>query len=125
MAAIPWVAPSQSVRNRSVEAATLETDSGETLSVTISIGGACCSSIAGQGDGPALFKAADENLEVRGSVLASDAFFPFPDGVEAAMDAGVAAILQPGGSVRDEEVVAAANEHDLAMAFTGIRHFRH
>jgi phosphoribosylaminoimidazolecarboxamide formyltransferase / IMP cyclohydrolase len=59
------------------------------------------------------------------SCLASDAFFPFPDGVEAAADAGVAAIAQPGGSVRDDEVIAAANAHGIAMVFTGMRHFRH
>jgi phosphoribosylaminoimidazolecarboxamide formyltransferase/IMP cyclohydrolase len=61
----------------------------------------------------------------RGSVLASDAFFPFPDGVEAAAEAGVTAIAQPGGSVRDEEVIAAADRAGIAMVFTGIRHFRH
>jgi phosphoribosylaminoimidazolecarboxamide formyltransferase/IMP cyclohydrolase len=64
-------------------------------------------------------------LPVKGTVLASDAFFPFRDGVDAAADAGVTAIIQPGGSVRDEEVIAAANEHGLAMLFTGMRHFRH
>ena len=61
----------------------------------------------------------------RGAVLASDAFFPFPDGVEAAAEAGIACIAQPGGSVRDEEVVAAADKHGIAMVFTGDRHFRH
>ncbi|MGH2348297.1 MAG: bifunctional phosphoribosylaminoimidazolecarboxamide formyltransferase/IMP cyclohydrolase [bacterium] len=61
----------------------------------------------------------------RGSVLASDAFFPFRDGIDAAARAGVTAVIQPGGSVRDEEVITAAREHDLAMLFTGIRHFRH
>jgi phosphoribosylaminoimidazolecarboxamide formyltransferase/IMP cyclohydrolase len=61
----------------------------------------------------------------RGAVLASDAFFPFRDGIDAAVRAGVTAVIQPGGSVRDEEVIAAAREHDLAMVFTGIRHFRH
>ena len=60
-----------------------------------------------------------------GSVLASDAFFPFPDGVEAAARAGVSAIVQPGGSVRDEEVIAAANEAGMAMVMAGVRHFRH
>jgi phosphoribosylaminoimidazolecarboxamide formyltransferase/IMP cyclohydrolase len=60
-----------------------------------------------------------------GSVLASDAFFPFPDGIEAAAEAGVTAIVQPGGSVRDDECIAAANAHDIAMVFTGRRHFRH
>nr|WP_276603385.1 hypothetical protein [Nannocystis pusilla] len=61
----------------------------------------------------------------QGAVLASDAFFPFRDGVDAAAAAGVTAIVQPGGSVRDEEVVTAADEHGLAMVFTGQRHFRH
>jgi phosphoribosylaminoimidazolecarboxamide formyltransferase/IMP cyclohydrolase len=60
-----------------------------------------------------------------GAVLASDAFFPFPDGVEAAAHAGITAVIQPGGSVRDETVIAAANRLDLAMVFTGVRHFRH
>jgi phosphoribosylaminoimidazolecarboxamide formyltransferase/IMP cyclohydrolase len=64
-------------------------------------------------------------LPVKGTVLASDAFFPFRDGVDAAADAGVTAIIQPGGSVRDEEVIQAANEHGIAMVFTGMRHFRH
>ncbi len=70
-------------------------------------------------------KAADENLEVKGSVMASDAFFPFRDGIDAAAAAGITAVVQPGGSMRDEEVIAAADEHDLAMVFTGVRHFRH
>jgi len=70
-------------------------------------------------------KAADENLEVTGSVMASDAFFPFRDGIDAAADAGITAVIQPGGSVRDDEVIAAANEHGIAMVFTGMRHFRH
>lgn len=61
----------------------------------------------------------------QGSVLGSDAFFPFPDGVEAAAEGGVTAIMQPGGSVRDEEAIAAANKHNMAMVFTGVRHFRH
>jgi phosphoribosylaminoimidazolecarboxamide formyltransferase/IMP cyclohydrolase len=65
------------------------------------------------------------NLPIEGSVLASDAFFPFRDGIDAAAEAGVTAIIQPGGSMRDEEVIAAADEHGLAMVFTGIRHFRH
>ncbi|MCU0936899.1 MAG: bifunctional phosphoribosylaminoimidazolecarboxamide formyltransferase/IMP cyclohydrolase [Gammaproteobacteria bacterium] len=73
----------------------------------------------------AAIKAADEGLEVRGSVMASDAFFPFRDGVDAAAAAGVTAVIQPGGSVRDEEVIAAADEHGMAMVFTGVRHFRH
>jgi phosphoribosylaminoimidazolecarboxamide formyltransferase/IMP cyclohydrolase len=62
---------------------------------------------------------------VRGSVLASDAFFPFRDNVDEAAKAGVAAIVQPGGSVRDQDSIAACDEHGLAMVFTGIRHFRH
>ena len=70
-------------------------------------------------------KAADEKLEVRGSVMASDAFFPFRDTVDAAAAAGITAIVQPGGSMRDPEVIAAADEHGLAMVFTGVRHFRH
>lgn len=70
-------------------------------------------------------KAADENLEVAGSVMASDAFFPFRDGIDAAAAAGISAIIQPGGSIRDEEIIAAANEHGIAMVFTGMRHFRH
>jgi phosphoribosylaminoimidazolecarboxamide formyltransferase/IMP cyclohydrolase len=70
-------------------------------------------------------KAADENLEVAGSVMASDAFFPFRDGIDAAAQAGIRAVIQPGGSQRDEEVVGAANEHRMAMVFTGMRHFRH
>jgi len=64
-------------------------------------------------------------LPVRGTVMASDAFFPFRDGVDAAAEAGVTAIIQPGGSVRDEEVIQAANEHGIAMVFTAMRHFRH
>lgn len=65
------------------------------------------------------------NLPIEGTVLASDAFFPFRDGIDTAAKAGVTAIIQPGGSVRDEEIIAAADENDLAMVFTGIRHFRH
>ncbi len=70
-------------------------------------------------------KAADEKLDVRGSVMASDAFFPFRDGIDAAAAAGISAVIQPGGSMRDGEVIAAADEHDMAMVFTGMRHFRH
>jgi phosphoribosylaminoimidazolecarboxamide formyltransferase/IMP cyclohydrolase len=70
-------------------------------------------------------KAADENLEVPGSVMASDAFFPFRDGIDAAAEAGITAVIQPGGSMRDEEVIAAADEAGMAMVFTGMRHFRH
>ena len=64
-------------------------------------------------------------LPTAGSVLASDAFFPFRDGVDEAAKHGITAVIQPGGSVRDEEVIAAANEHGLAMVFTGVRHFKH
>jgi len=60
-----------------------------------------------------------------GSAVASDAFFPFRDGVDALAQAGAKAVIQPGGSIRDDEVIAAANEHGLAMIFTGIRHFKH
>jgi phosphoribosylaminoimidazolecarboxamide formyltransferase/IMP cyclohydrolase len=70
-------------------------------------------------------KASDEGLTVEGSVMASDAFFPFRDGIDAARKAGIRAVIQPGGSMRDEEVIAAADEHDMAMVFTGMRHFRH
>ena len=70
-------------------------------------------------------KAADENLQVAGSVMASDAFFPFRDGLDAAAEAGISAVIQPGGSMRDQEVIDAANEHGIAMVFTGMRHFRH
>ena len=70
-------------------------------------------------------KAADEKLEVRGSVMASDAFFPFRDGIDAAAAAGISAVIQPGGSMRDNEVIAAADEAGMAMVFTGTRHFRH
>ncbi len=70
-------------------------------------------------------KAADENLVVKGSVMASDAFFPFRDGIDAAHEAGITAVIQPGGSMRDEEVINAANEHGMAMVFTRMRHFRH
>ena len=61
----------------------------------------------------------------QGAVMASDAFFPFPDGIEEAAKAGVTAVIQPGGSIRDEQVIAAANAHGMAMVFTGMRHFRH
>jgi len=70
-------------------------------------------------------KAADAGLDLNGAVLASDAFFPFRDGVDAAAENGVSAIIQPGGSIRDEEVIAAADEHGMSMVFTGIRHFKH
>ncbi len=70
-------------------------------------------------------KAADEGLQVAGSVMASDAFFPFSDGIEAAAKAGISAVIQPGGSMRDADVIAAANKAGMAMVFTGMRHFRH
>ena len=73
----------------------------------------------------AIDKATRVGLSLKGSMVASDAFFPFRDGVDAAAEAGATAIIQPGGSVRDDEVIHAANEHNLAMVFTGIRHFRH
>lgn len=73
----------------------------------------------------AAIKAGDEKLSVTGSVMASDAFFPFRDGIDSAAEHGISAIIQPGGSMRDDEVIAAANEHGLAMVFTGMRHFRH
>jgi phosphoribosylaminoimidazolecarboxamide formyltransferase / IMP cyclohydrolase len=73
----------------------------------------------------ATLKAQDAGLSLKGSAVASDAFFPFRDGVDVVARAGAAAIIQPGGSVRDEEVIAAANEHGIAMVFTGMRHFRH
>ena len=70
-------------------------------------------------------KAAEEGLEVKNAVMASDAFFPFRDGIDKAASSGIAAIIQPGGSIKDDEVIAAANEHGIAMVFTGMRHFRH
>jgi phosphoribosylaminoimidazolecarboxamide formyltransferase / IMP cyclohydrolase len=70
-------------------------------------------------------KARQQQHELRGSALASDAFFPFPDGVELAAEAGITAMIQPGGSVRDSEVVAAANRYGVAMVMTGKRQFRH
>jgi phosphoribosylaminoimidazolecarboxamide formyltransferase/IMP cyclohydrolase len=70
-------------------------------------------------------KAEHAGLEVSGSVMASDAFFPFRDGIDAAHEAGIAAVIQPGGSMRDEEVIEAADEYGMAMIFTGMRHFRH
>ncbi|MHB1141987.1 MAG: bifunctional phosphoribosylaminoimidazolecarboxamide formyltransferase/IMP cyclohydrolase [Sulfuricaulis sp.] len=73
----------------------------------------------------ASIKATDAGLEVRGSVMASDAFFPFRDGLDQAAEAGVTAVIQPGGSMRDKEVIEAADQHGIAMVFTGMRHFRH
>jgi phosphoribosylaminoimidazolecarboxamide formyltransferase/IMP cyclohydrolase len=73
----------------------------------------------------AVEKAKTAGLEVKGSVMASDAFFPFRDTIDFAARAGATAIIQPGGSIKDAEVIAAADEHGLAMLFTGMRHFRH
>ena len=73
----------------------------------------------------AAIKAAHAGFEVSGSVMASDAFFPFRDGIDAAAEVGIGSVIQPGGSMRDNDVIAAANEHGMAMVFTGMRHFRH
>jgi phosphoribosylaminoimidazolecarboxamide formyltransferase/IMP cyclohydrolase len=73
----------------------------------------------------AAMKAGDESLAVEGSVMASDAYFPFRDGLDVAAEYGIRAVIQPGGSKRDADVIAAADEHDMAMVFTGMRHFRH
>jgi phosphoribosylaminoimidazolecarboxamide formyltransferase/IMP cyclohydrolase len=73
----------------------------------------------------AAIKAEQAGLAVAGAGMASDAFFPFRDGIDQAAEAGITAVIQPGGSMRDEEVIAAANEHGMAMVFTGMRHFRH
>ena len=70
-------------------------------------------------------KAQNAGLALAGSVVASDAFFPFRDGLDVVADAGAVAVIQPGGCVRDDEVIAAADERGMAMVFTGIRHFRH
>jgi phosphoribosylaminoimidazolecarboxamide formyltransferase/IMP cyclohydrolase len=73
----------------------------------------------------AAIKAQAAGLALAGSAVASDAFFPFRDGVDAVIEAGASAVIQPGGSVRDAEVIAAADERGVAMVFTGVRHFRH
>nr|VFK80361.1 MAG: phosphoribosylaminoimidazolecarboxamide formyltransferase / IMP cyclohydrolase [Candidatus Kentron sp. SD] len=73
----------------------------------------------------AAIKASDEGLDIQGSIMASDAFFPFRDGIDAAAEHGITAVIEPGGSMRDEEVIQSANEHGMAMVFTGMRHFRH
>ena len=73
----------------------------------------------------ATVKAQAAGLELQGSAVASDAFFPFRDGLDVVVDAGAAAVIQPGGSMRDDEVIAAADERGVAMVFTGVRHFRH
>jgi phosphoribosylaminoimidazolecarboxamide formyltransferase/IMP cyclohydrolase len=73
----------------------------------------------------AVLQAQEQKFALAGAVMASDAFFPFCDGVDVAAESGVTAVIQPGGSVRDEEVIMAANKHGIAMVFTGRRHFRH
>ncbi|HKJ77026.1 MAG TPA: bifunctional phosphoribosylaminoimidazolecarboxamide formyltransferase/IMP cyclohydrolase, partial [Gammaproteobacteria bacterium] len=73
----------------------------------------------------AAIKAEQAGLQVPGAIMASDAFFPFRDGIDSAAAAGITAVIQPGGSMRDEEVIAAADEAEMAMVFTGMRHFRH
>ncbi len=73
----------------------------------------------------AALKADQESLDAKNSAMASDAFFPFRDGIDQAAKVGITSIIQPGGSMRDDEVIEAANEHNLAMVFTGMRHFRH
>ena len=73
----------------------------------------------------AAIKAEHAGLQVKGAVMASDAFFPFRDGIDNAAERGIAAVIQPGGSMRDEEVISAANDAGMAMVFTGMRHFRH
>jgi phosphoribosylaminoimidazolecarboxamide formyltransferase/IMP cyclohydrolase len=73
----------------------------------------------------AALKAEEAKLDTAGTVLASDAFFPFRDGIDAAAERGVVAVVQPGGSMRDDEVIRAADEHGMTMIFTGMRHFRH
>jgi phosphoribosylaminoimidazolecarboxamide formyltransferase/IMP cyclohydrolase len=73
----------------------------------------------------AIWKATEAGLPLYGCAVASDAFFPFPDGLIAAAEAGATCAIQPGGSIRDEEVIAAANDRDMAMIFTEVRHFRH
>jgi phosphoribosylaminoimidazolecarboxamide formyltransferase/IMP cyclohydrolase len=73
----------------------------------------------------AVARAREHGLDTKGSVVASDAFFPFRDGLDVCAQAGATAVIQPGGSVRDGDIVAAADEHDMAMVMTGVRHFRH
>ena len=73
----------------------------------------------------ASIKAANAKLTLAGSVVASDAFFPFRDGLDVVVEAGAIAVIQPGGSIRDDEVIKAADEHGIAMVYTGVRHFRH
>jgi phosphoribosylaminoimidazolecarboxamide formyltransferase/IMP cyclohydrolase len=73
----------------------------------------------------AIMKAQEEKLDLKGAAMASDAFFPFRDGIDLAAQHGISAVIEPGGSMRDAEVIAAADEHGMTMAFTGMRHFRH
>ena len=73
----------------------------------------------------AAFKATERGFKTEGCTMASDAFFPFRDGIDAAAEIGITSVIQPGGSVKDNEVIQAADEADMAMIFTGIRHFRH
>ena len=73
----------------------------------------------------AIQKVTDNRLNLHGSIMASDAFFPFPDSVELAAEAGVVAVIQPGGSIKDDEVISKANELGIAMVFTNTRHFLH
>jgi phosphoribosylaminoimidazolecarboxamide formyltransferase/IMP cyclohydrolase len=73
----------------------------------------------------AAMKARDAGLRTQGAVMASDAFFPFRDGIDSAAEHGIRAVIQPGGSLRDREVIEAADAHDMAMVFTRMRHFRH
>ena len=73
----------------------------------------------------AAIKAEHAGLEIKGAVMSSDAFFPFRDGIDNAASVGISCVIQPGGSIRDDEVIAAADEHGMTMVFTGMRHFRH
>jgi phosphoribosylaminoimidazolecarboxamide formyltransferase/IMP cyclohydrolase len=73
----------------------------------------------------AVMRASTHGLDLKGSAVASDAFYPFRDGLDEAANAGAKSVIQPGGSIKDDEVIAAANEHGIAMIFTGMRHFRH
>ncbi|HAS87312.1 MAG TPA: bifunctional phosphoribosylaminoimidazolecarboxamide formyltransferase/inosine monophosphate cyclohydrolase, partial [Candidatus Competibacteraceae bacterium] len=73
----------------------------------------------------AAMKAAEEKLTLQGAAMGSDAFFPFRDGIDLAAEYGITAVIQPGGSMRDKEVIEAADEHGMTMVFTGMRHFRH
>ena len=81
--------------------------------------------IASNKSADAATAAGEDTPLAKGSVVASDAFFPFADGLLTAAEAGATAVIQPGGSMRDDEVIAAADDHNLAMVFTGVRHFRH